>query len=287
MELVLCSKMLTRDERNFHCWNYRLWVSECYLTEIEKRADSNERRAKSKEFLQAECDMAQKIISRNFSNYSAWHYRGKLMPLIHADQADGVYALPLDLIKEDLKRLKHAFFTDPKDQSPWNYHEWLISLISPIQVVALRFLETSESDESKAAIVVGLSHQVKSFASLDIDLVDESGAPIATTVCSGNRRQKSIASSWEVHFDKSVLASHKLLTFSIRLSGTEGKNLSQIPTAETTDGLKVFRNFFTHLTFAQNDKKAGAPLEAFYELGETAVWLNGNPILTELWTVLE
>ena len=83
MELKLCSKMLSMDDRNFHCWNYRLWVSELYVKEIEKRAEAAESRAKTKEFIQGECDMAKQIISRNFSNYSAWHYRGKLMPLIH------------------------------------------------------------------------------------------------------------------------------------------------------------------------------------------------------------
>lgn len=44
----------------------------------------------------------------------------------------GPYVLPLATIKEDFEMLKHAYFTDPKDQSPWNFHGWLVSLISPI-----------------------------------------------------------------------------------------------------------------------------------------------------------
>ena len=127
---------------------------------------------------------------------------------------------------------------------------------------------------------------MKNFGSLDIDLVDKEGTPIAFDVCSGNIRKKSIASSWEVQFDKSILDSHKLLTFSIRLPNTDGKNLAQIATAETTNGLKVFRNFFTHLKFATDAKSNDGSLEAFYELGETAVWPHPNPVLTELCTAL-
>jgi hypothetical protein len=54
------------------------------------------------------------------------------MPSIYQDLQDEVYTIPLEKIKSDLDLLQHALFTDPKDQSSWNYHEWLISLILPI-----------------------------------------------------------------------------------------------------------------------------------------------------------
>ena len=185
MELLLCDKMLSLDERNFHCWNYRLWVTELYVAEIQKRLPKGAQ-AVSNEFILSECDMAEKIIRKNFSNYSAWHYRGKLMPQVYKDEPSAVYSLPLDRIKKDLDLLKHAFFTDPKDQSPWNYHNWLISLISPIQVVAMRL----DSLGDQTHLVFGLSHQVKDFSHLDISLLDQEGTPVEFTVipiCRGGK----------------------------------------------------------------------------------------------------
>jgi geranylgeranyl transferase type-2 subunit alpha len=77
--------------------------------------------------------MAETLIKKNFSNFSAWHYRSKLMPILYEKAVNrGNYLIPFEKIKEDLALLKHAFFTDPKDQSPWNYHEWLLSLIAPV-----------------------------------------------------------------------------------------------------------------------------------------------------------
>lgn len=81
MELKLCDKMLGMDERNFHCWNYRLYVAMLYLKEIEYRA--KEAKEAKRGFLQKECSIAETLIKKNFSNFSAWHYRSKLMPILY------------------------------------------------------------------------------------------------------------------------------------------------------------------------------------------------------------
>lgn len=88
-----------------------------------------------------ECKMALSLIRKNFSNYSAWHYRAKLMAKFSTSNGLVVnpgYVIPVESIKEDLNLLKHAFFTDPKDQSPWNHHEWLLQQIQPVQIVDLK-----------------------------------------------------------------------------------------------------------------------------------------------------
>jgi geranylgeranyl transferase type-2 subunit alpha len=150
--------MLMMDERNFHCWNYRLLTALLYLKEIPLRLDSIEASDKAEvEFLNKECEMAEKLIKKNFSNYSAWHYRSKLMPELYTRLPnEGPYLIPFEKIQDDLALLKHAFFTDPKDQSPWNYHEWLISLLSPVQVVSLTV-------EDGIKVVIGLSSKVRDF----------------------------------------------------------------------------------------------------------------------------
>jgi geranylgeranyl transferase type-2 subunit alpha len=115
-EMKLCDKMLMMDERNFHCWNYRLLTALLYLKEIALRTSEAITKDAQVGFLETECEMAEKLIRKNFSNYSAWHYRSKLLPELYQRLPnEGPYAIPFPKIQEDLALLKHAFFTDPKD----------------------------------------------------------------------------------------------------------------------------------------------------------------------------
>jgi len=38
--------------------------------------------------------MALNLVKKNFSNYSAWHYRGKLMPKLYEKDPETIYLIP-------------------------------------------------------------------------------------------------------------------------------------------------------------------------------------------------
>lgn len=133
--------------------------------------------------------MALGLIQKNFSNYSAWHYRAKLMPKLEDSNgafANNSYLIPLATIKSDLAMLKHAFFTDPKDQSPWNYHEWLIQQMTPVQVTGI--------SKTSNGVSLTLSHKVRNFGALDLNI--QGVASFET-----KSLDKNISDKWEIYFE--------------------------------------------------------------------------------------
>ena len=144
--------------------------------------------------------------------------------------------------------LKHAFFTDPNDQSPWNYHEWLISLITPIQVVALKLVPDTNTIE------VGLSHQVKNFDLLDINITDEQGEILKFTA--SPKGQRDISSTWTLRVEDGF---KKLMILYIKMKPFTCPQDSV--SCETVEGHKLFRNFFTYIKDMSR-----------FELADVEVW---------------
>lgn len=146
-ELKLVEKMLDYDPRNFHGWNCRrAIVHHLALSILDPSPSSSslppfpallsnlsitgEGEAKTKLLALAERELAYSLrkIESNFSNFSAWHQRTKLLPHVWAalqlsqEEVDG-------RVDEEFELVKQAMYTDPSDQSVWFYHRWLIDQV--------------------------------------------------------------------------------------------------------------------------------------------------------------
>jgi geranylgeranyl transferase type-2 subunit alpha len=75
-ELVLVGKMLTRDSRNFHGWAYRRGV----VAQLESS------KLQGKSMVESEFEYTTKMVKAHLSNFSAWHYRSKLIPRLLAER---------------------------------------------------------------------------------------------------------------------------------------------------------------------------------------------------------
>ncbi|CAG8483140.1 5280_t:CDS:2 [Paraglomus brasilianum] len=111
-ELYLVEKMLELDARNFHGWDYRRYVKSKLVNSMQP-----------KDLLQTDLDFTKKKLEQNFSNYSAWHQRSKLLPHLLSDANEDERKR---LIDEEFGIAKSAIYTDPDDQSAWLYYWWLL-----------------------------------------------------------------------------------------------------------------------------------------------------------------
>ncbi|CAD2111182.1 geranylgeranyl transferase type-2 subunit alpha, putative [Plasmodium vinckei petteri] len=130
-EIEYCKNSLHIDDRNYHCWNYRSYIISCIniyekktKEKLPKNMDSIEINENDKNndveqnvnnfnVQTSNCKLSKLLIERNFSNFSAWYLK---------------YSLKEELINinEELELIKNAIFTDPSDQSLWEYYRWFL-----------------------------------------------------------------------------------------------------------------------------------------------------------------
>jgi geranylgeranyl transferase type-2 subunit alpha len=129
-EMALVSKMLSYDSRNFHGWSYRReTVSSIEHLSALENSDKNDTELAGS-LTESEFAYTTKMIKTNLSNFSAWHNRLQLIPtLLRERNADTLARRKF--LDDEFEFIITALYTDPRDQSLWFYHNYLMNNLLP------------------------------------------------------------------------------------------------------------------------------------------------------------
>lgn len=160
-ELGLCDRCLSLDDRNFHCWDYRRMVVKMAGVLVDQ-----------------ELQFTDRLIGSNFSNYSSWHYRSTLLPLLHPESPEHpspfhklsnsspppspqthTHRVCEEQLLKEYELVQNAFFTDPNDQSAWFYYRWLLGRAEREEIISCVFVSREEEQ-----VVVAFSRPVNALS---------------------------------------------------------------------------------------------------------------------------
>ncbi|EGU11573.1 Microfibrillar-associated protein 1 [Rhodotorula toruloides ATCC 204091] len=125
-EIKMVEMYLEKDARNFHSWDYRRYLISSILA---LPSDPSPSRSKPlpRPTTESELAFTTRKISANFSNFSAWHYRTKLLAKLWDEKGWRPDAKErLERVDQEFELVKQAIWSDPNDQSAWLYHRWLV-----------------------------------------------------------------------------------------------------------------------------------------------------------------
>lgn len=174
-ELDLATKMLGRDDRNFHGWGYRRQVTStleelCWKlslavpkaendnmhdngdTIVHEREHNIETRSQLA-MAKAEIDYSNTMVRTNLSNYSAWHHRLQQMrKILDIQQANDNERQ--DMFDAEVKLVTEALWvsTTIADQSLWFYHQHLMSTLDPTTKIHFTILKNVDMHQRRSYI---------------------------------------------------------------------------------------------------------------------------------------
>jgi geranylgeranyl transferase type-2 subunit alpha len=127
-ELGLVGKMLSRDERNFHGWDYRRHV----VSNIERLSVS---------MAEAEFEYTTKMVQKALQNFSALHYRSRLIPRL-LDERGASSAERRQFFEQELDWIQDVL-VDPYNSAAWFYHGLLLHTLLPTCPASTKMIQDS------------------------------------------------------------------------------------------------------------------------------------------------
>ncbi|WFD32027.1 protein geranylgeranyltransferase type II [Malassezia sp. CBS 17886] len=125
-ELALADLMLDMDPRNSDAQVGAACPVPPFPASLSCAALPVREKAALVALAKAELQYTLRKIESNFSNFSAWHYRTKLLPRVW--DAESLEGDALEAARErEFELVTQAMYTDPSDQSIWIYHRWLVA----------------------------------------------------------------------------------------------------------------------------------------------------------------
>lgn len=164
-DLQMCEMFLNKDERNFHTWNYRF-----NLWQVMRDLNPD----KEKEMIEQEINFIDKIHMKNYSNYSAIHFKIKFYEMkLKLDPS----CFSNKFFNQEMTKINQGLFISPNEQALYIFQRWIIKQILPPRLLS------AEQDPFSKQITLIFNQSIASTTIKSIlKLQDEKSKPLKYSI---------------------------------------------------------------------------------------------------------